>query len=238
MATFAVDGLAGLQEALEAHRDPAKAIAMAAYMRGKFPFLGIATPKRRRLTAAAFAGLPPPGEGELGELLGHLWERPEREYQYAGCDLAARHVARCGAGFLDTTRTLITTKSWWDTVDALASSVAGPLVARYPAGHAVMDEWIASDNLWLARSAILHQLRCKQRTDAGRLFRYCELRLPDEDFFIRKAIGWALRDYSKTDGEAVRAFVAAHPGLSPLSRREALLWLEGGRKGRVAGRQS
>jgi 3-methyladenine DNA glycosylase AlkD len=209
---------------------------MAAYMRGKFPFLGIATPERRRLTAAAFAGIPPPGEGELGELLGHLWERPEREYQYAGCDLAAKHAGGCGPAFLDTTRTLITTKSWWDTVDALASGVAGPLVARYPETVAVMDRWIASPNLWLARSAILHQLRSKQRTDAGRLFRYCELRMPDEDFFIRKAIGWALREYSKTDSEAVRTFVAAHPGLSGLSKREALLWLEGRRKAKAAAR--
>jgi len=96
-------------------------------------------------------------------------------------------------------------------------------------GHraALMDEWIGDDDIWLARTAILHQNRFKGGTDADRLFRYCEVRAADTEFFLRKAIGWALREYSKTDAVAVRAFVAAHDReLSGLSKREALKWLD------------
>jgi 3-methyladenine DNA glycosylase AlkD len=99
-----------------------------------------------------------------------------------------------------------------------------------------MDEWIGSENTWLARTALIHQLRYKRETDTDRLFRYCLLRAGDREFFIRKAIGWALRQYSWTDPDAIRAFVAAHEQeLSPLSKREALLVINGGRKKRAPG---
>lgn len=203
---------------------------MAKYMRGQFAFLGIPSPAQRLLMREAMAGMPRPSEGDLGELLGHLWELPEREYQYAGCGLVDRHIRICGPAFLPTVRTLLTTKPWWDTVDSLAKSGAGSLVLRYPDLAETMDRWVQSENLWLRRTAILHQLAFKQGTDADRLFRYCALRCYEPEFFIRKAIGWALREYSKVDAEAVRRFVAEHDAdLSGLSKREALLWLERGR---------
>ena len=99
---------------------------------------------------------------------------------------------------------LITTKSWWDTVDALASRTVGALVLADPALRKTMDRWIRSDDIWIARTAILHQLFYKEATDTSRLFDYCLLRAGDNEFFIRKAIGWALREYSKTDEVAVR----------------------------------
>jgi 3-methyladenine DNA glycosylase AlkD len=164
-------------------------------------------------------------------LAGSLWELPEREFQYAACDLVAKHVRVCGPGFIATARTLITSKSWWDTVDSLASDVVGDLVRRFPDLAATMDEWLESENLWVVRSAILHQLRFKEATDTDRLFAYCLRRADHKDFFIRKAIGWALRQYSWTDPEAVKRFVAEHEAeLSPLSRREALLAITGHRK--------
>jgi 3-methyladenine DNA glycosylase AlkD len=108
-------------------------------------------------------------------------------------------------------------------VDALAARVIGPIVARHPAAVSTMDAWLADDDMWLARTAILYQLTYAERTDADRLFRYCLARAGHRDFFIRKAIGWALRQYAKTDPAAVRSFVTAHASqLSPLSRREAL----------------
>ena len=205
---------------------------MARYMRGKFPFLGISSPERERLQREAWAGTRTASQEDLAGAALALWELPEREYQYAACGLLARHAKVLDAAFVSTLRTLVTTKSWWDTVDTLASHVAGPIVRRHPETVAVMDSWIGDSDFWLARVAILHQLRAKADTDVGRLFRYCELRSGDGEFFIRKAIGWALREYSKTDGTAVRAFVAEHQAtLSPLSRREALLWLNGGRMG-------
>lgn len=225
-----------LADGLEAQRDPAQAIRMAAYMRNQFAFLGIPSPARRAVMREVLAGVVQPTGNELTAFALALWARPEREYQYCACDLLARHAKRLDAGAIVLLETLITTKSWWDTVDALASNVAGPLVTSHPELVAVMDVWSASDNTWLARTAILHQLGYKARTDPERLFRYCTLRAHESEFFIRKAIGWALRQYSKTDADAVRSYVAAHPQLSELSKREALLWLNGGRgaKGRGA----
>jgi 3-methyladenine DNA glycosylase AlkD len=118
---------------------------------------------------------------------------------------------------------LVTTDPWWDTVDVLAAHVVGAIVARHPETVATVDEWLRDGDLWLARTAILHQVTYADRTDAGRLFGYCLARADHRDFFIRKAIGWALRQYAKTDPEAVRAFVREHEGtLAPLPVREAV----------------
>jgi 3-methyladenine DNA glycosylase AlkD len=203
-------------------RDPAGAAPMRAYMRDQFPFLGIPTPRRRTLSREVLAGLPRPGEDDLRTGTLACWDLPEREYRYFACDWLNRNAAVCSPAFLPTARTLVTTGSWWDTVDVLASRVVGAIVARHPETVATMDEWLADENLWLARTAILHQLTYKERTDADRLFRYCLAQAGHRDFFIRKAIGWALREYAKTNPEAVRAFVRAHEDtLSPLSVREA-----------------
>ena len=105
--------------------------------------------------------------------------------------------------------------------------MVGPIVRRDRSLDAVMDAWIDDDDLWLARAAILHQNRWRDATDPERLFRSCERRAGDTDFFIRKAIGWALREYTRVDPDAVRAFLAAHDSeLSGLSKREALKWLD------------
>lgn len=117
----------------------------------------------------------------------------------------------------------MTTTSWWDTVDLLAAHVVGTLVAADPRLGADMDVWIADEDLWVARTALLHQLRYKERTDTDRLFAHCLRRSAHPDFFIRKAIGWALREYAKTDPAAVRAFVTRERDrLAPLTVREAL----------------
>jgi 3-methyladenine DNA glycosylase AlkD len=206
-----------------AARDPEAAAPMRAYMRDQFPFLGIPTTWRRPLSREVLAGLPRPAEDDLRAVALACWDLPEREYQYFACDWLRRHAAVCSPGFLDTVRTLIVTRSWWDTVDALAARVVGPIVARHPATVPTMDAWLVDENMWLARTAILYQLTYAERTDADRLFRYCLARAGHRDFFIRKAIGWALRQYAKTDPSAVRSFVAVHAGqLSPLSTREAL----------------
>jgi 3-methyladenine DNA glycosylase AlkD len=202
--------------------DPAAAAPMRAYMRDAFPFLGIKTQRRRELSRRVLAGLSRPAEDDLRVVGLACWELPEREYQYFAVDWLARNAKACGPRFLTTAETLITTKSWWDTVDALASHLVGTIVANHPVAVSTMDVWIADDNLWLARTAILHQLRYKKDTDEARLFRYCAAQAGHRDFFIRKAIGWALREYAKTDPDAVRAFVRATPVLSSLSVREAL----------------
>jgi 3-methyladenine DNA glycosylase AlkD len=117
---------------------------------------------------------------------------------------------------------LVRSKAWWDTVDALAAHVVGALVARHPELAATMDRWIEDDDIWIARTAILHQLAWKDRTDADRLFAYVDRRCGDRAFFIRKACGWALRQHAAVDPDAVREYVASRGDrLSGLTRREA-----------------
>jgi 3-methyladenine DNA glycosylase AlkD len=221
--------LARLTETYEAHRDPAQAAPMEAYMRGQFPFIGLKQADQSRLNRQILGGTGQPTEADLTTLARRCWQRPEREYQYFAVGYLRRWVPTLPAspGFLTVVEPLITTKSWWDTIDALAQHVVGPLVTTYPKLQATMDDWVIRDNLWLARTAILHQCRYKDRTDTDRLFGYCLARAGDSEFFVRKSIGWALREYSKTDATAVRTFVTQHAGeLSPLSRREALKWLD------------
>jgi 3-methyladenine DNA glycosylase AlkD len=214
--------LRGLREAWTPAADPARAAREAAYMRDQFVFLGLSTPVRRRLARSSLRDHLPRDESELTSVARTLWRQPEREFQYAACDYLRASVDVAGAGFVDVVRDLVSTKSWWDTVDALASRVAGPLVRRHPNLGEVMDAWVLDENIWVARTALLHQLTYRQATDERRLFAYCRQRAGDREFFLRKAIGWALRQYAATDPEAVAEFLAATPDLSPLSRREAL----------------
>ncbi|MFJ9867024.1 DNA alkylation repair protein [Streptomyces sp. NPDC101165] len=203
--------------------DPGRAAAMRAYMKDVAPFLGIPTPDRRTLSRTVLAGTPRPDEADCTAIALRCWLLPEREYHYFAVDYLRRHAARCSSALLPVARYLITTVSWWDTVDLLAAHVVGALVAADPALTADMDAWITDDNLWVARTALLHQLRYKERTDTDRLFAYCLLQSGHPDFFVRKAIGWCLREYAKTDAEAVRGFLTRERSrFAPLTVREAL----------------
>jgi 3-methyladenine DNA glycosylase AlkD len=202
--------------------DATRAAGAAAYMKGIAPFLGLYTPDRRALSRTVVEGTPRPEEADCTAIALRCWELPEREYHYFAVEYLRRHVGRCSSGFLPTVRRLVVTVPWWDTVDALASHVVGPLVSADPKLKSDMDAWIDDDNLWVARTALLHQLRYRDATDADRLFSYCLRRGDHPDFFIRKAIGWCLREYAKTDPQAVRDFVdGARDRLAPLSVREA-----------------
>lgn len=211
-----------LRRALTSVADPTKARSMAAYMKDQFPFLGVTAPERRVAQRPFVAAGKHATSAELLDRADACWAQPEREFQYTAIDLLVRRVAAIEPTDLPRVETLIRSKSWWDTVDALASNVVGPMVAAEPALAEVMDRWI-DDDLWIARTAILHQLKWSEHTDTGRLFGYIDRRCGDADFFLRKACGWALREYSKTDPEAVRRYVADRGDrLSGLTRREAL----------------
>ena len=203
--------------------DPDRAVPMRAYMKDVAPFLGIPTPERRALSRTVLAGTARPDEADCTAIALRCWRLPEREYHYFAVDYLRRHAARYSSAFLPVARYLLTTVPWWDTVDLLAAHVVGALVAADPGLTADMDAWITADDLWLARSALLHQLTYKERTDTDRLFGYCLLQSGHTDFFIRKAIGWCLREYAKTDPGAVRGFLARERGrFAPLTVREAL----------------
>ncbi|MGA4843315.1 DNA alkylation repair protein [Streptomyces sp. G45] len=203
--------------------DPARAADMRAYMKDVAPFLGLTSPVRRELARTVLAGTPRPDEADCAAVALRCWRLPEREYQYFAVDYLRRHIRRCSSGFLPVARHLVTTVPWWDTVDALAAHVVGGLVAADPKLRADTDAWSADDDRWLVRTALLHQLRHKDATDADRLFAYCARQAGHPDFFVRKAVGWCLREYAKTAPDAVCDFVDRHrDALSPLSVREAL----------------
>ena len=217
-----------LVAAYTAAADPAQAVPMAAYMRDQFAFLGLPTTERRRLTRAALTGLPKPAEADAVAVALACWEHDERELHYAGGEYLCANIAVCTPSAMDPLERLITTRSWWDTVDLLCRHGSGELVRRHRHLRDVMDRWIDSSDRWLARSAILHQERWGAETDPDVLFAYCRRRAGDQEFFLRKAIGWALRSYAHTDVVAVRAFLAEHGHeLSGLSRREALKRIKG-----------
>jgi 3-methyladenine DNA glycosylase AlkD len=210
-----------LQGSLEPHSDAERAEQMAAYMKNKFPFLGIATPLRRKLVKTALQETGVLKAPIDADLIGALWAMPEREYHYAACDYLDWQRQKLEPDHLALLQRLIITNSWWDSVDSLRSSV-GALVLRFPQTVTTVDQWASHKNMWLRRVAIIHQLGFKEQTDEARLFEYIEKNSADPEFFIRKAIGWALRDYSYVNPEVVATFVAEHPDLSTLSRREAL----------------
>ncbi|MDQ1368646.1 MAG: hypothetical protein QOF20_999 [Acidimicrobiaceae bacterium] len=217
--------VAEVTTALTAAAVPDDVDAMTAYMRGQFSFLGVrAAGQRAAIRAALLAAGRPVDEDEVIAAIEELWAQREREYRHVGCDLASRFAARASPGFVDHAARWIITDPWWDTCDALARRCIGQVVRRHPARRSTMDRWLAGDNLWLTRSALIHMGGWKDSIDRDWVFAACLARAGDTDFFIRKAIGWILRDLAWVDPGAVVAFVQG-PGaavLSNLSKREAL----------------
>lgn len=198
---------------------------MARYMRDQFPFLGIKTPQRRALLKAFMATHGQPPLDELETIVRELWQLPQREFQYSALTLLDRQVKKLPPEFYQVMEYLMVTKSWWDTVDGLAGNSVATHFVRFPlVRNECLARWRSSDNFWLRRTTLLFQLGYKNKTDQVLLFDLIRENLASKEFFIQKAIGWALREYSKTDLEAVIEFVAATP-LAPLSAREALKWL-------------
>jgi 3-methyladenine DNA glycosylase AlkD len=216
------DRLPTLRALLVEHGEPARAEEQSAYLGHRFDFLGVTAPERRRLQRAAWAGVEPP-DGD--ELIGHArscWDEASRELQYAGADALRRWEAALDPRHLDDLRHLVTHRSWWDTVDDLATHAVGGLVHRHRELQAVLDGWVHDPDPWVARTAVLHQLLWKGDTDAERLFAYVSARGADPDRFLRTACGWALRQYARTDPDVVWRFVdTAGDRLAPLTRREA-----------------
>ncbi|MYN45724.1 DNA alkylation repair protein [Pseudoduganella sp. FT93W] len=212
------DTLITLRTTLLAAAEAEHAPAMRAYMRDQFEFLGVRTPQRRAACKPVLATLKGQPASALLELAGALWQQPEREFQYVAIDLLALHWKQLDDSHLPALLQLVQQRSWWDSVDGLAGVIGD--VLRYQ--HAGMDDAIAHQNLWVRRIALLHQLGWRGRTDCERLFRYALQCAHEQEFFIQKAIGWALRDYARHDPQAVHRFTSEHQQqLAPLSYREA-----------------
>lgn len=203
---------------------------MAAYMKGHFAFLGIPKPLRAEIQRRHWAERP--RKSDAIACIHELWTQPFREAQYLACDLLkaeSKHWDPIEA--LPCLEHWITTQSWWDSVDTLAVHGVGVLLRRHPeAVWPVVQQWIYAENMWLNRTAMICQLGFRVETRTDWLDEALNAHVHSTEFFHRKAIGWALRDYGKTNPRWVRQWVGAHPGLSGLSRREALRLL-GSREG-------
>lgn len=200
---------------------------MQAYMKSAMPFLGVQTPLRRSICKALFHAHPLATADAWKEAALRLWrEAAHREERYAAVDLTgqrAYHAFQTQAA-VPMYEEMIVSGAWWDYVDEIAVHRLGPILRAFPAPmRRRMLAWSRSDNLWKQRSAILAQVAFKRETDLDLLFECIEPSLPSREFFLRKAIGWALRQLSSTHPREVVAYVKEHESeLSPLSRREAL----------------
>jgi 3-methyladenine DNA glycosylase AlkD len=193
---------------------------MSRYLRNHFPFLGIKTPERREIEKEFFKQTGVLKEPFNEAFVLALWRQPEREFQLAAVDYIVHLLKKLEKEHIHLMENLITTKSWWDTVDTLAQKPVGTIIAKHPELITeLVEKWVVSEDLWLRRTAIIFQLKYKAETDEELLYRYIKLNSDSKEFFIQKGIGWALREYSKTNPESVRRFIEANQ-LAPLSVRE------------------
>ncbi len=215
-----------VRQSFENKADPDNARPMKKYMRDKFIFCGIKTPLRRKLSKEFQKKEKRPHIQDLDYVVKAFWEMPEREFQYFACELVGEYKKEFTPELIDLLEYMVVNKSWWDTVDGIAKHLLGNYLEKFPHGKGeYVDRWLKSNNMWLQRSAILFQLGYKQDTDFE-LLQHVILQLKNKDeFFIQKAIGWALREYSKVKPDLVEEFIANHE-LSNLSQREGMKWLK------------
>lgn len=227
MTTILIDTIV---MSLEAQANPERAEQQQRYMKSPIPFYGVTVPEVRRLTKAALRDNPIGSRKDFEATLLSMWDNvTRREQWYAALTIATapRHRRFIDAKSLPLFRHLIETGAWWDVVDDVATHLVGPLVVSSRLAGATeisdhMRSWAREDNIWIARTAVLCQVGAKADVDADLLAELIEPNLASKEFFLRKAIGWALRDYARANPEWVRRYVEDHRGtLSGLSIREA-----------------
>ena len=221
------DLVTAIRQALADNANSQKAQGMRAYMKSAMPYRGVQTPMRRKQVRAVLRAHPPAGRDDWLAAIHALWrDAAYREERYAALDVTGAPQFRAFRGLetLPLYEEMVVTGAWWDLVDDVATHKLRELVDDHPAGMAAhMRAWSRDPNLWKRRSSIICQVKRKEATDLALLRDCIEPNLGDPDFFIRKAIGWALRDLAWTDLDTVEEYVARHADrLSPLSRREAL----------------
>ncbi|WP_282053639.1 DNA alkylation repair protein [Maribacter luteus] len=216
------DFLQTLEIEFEANSNPQIAEGQKAYMRNQFEFYGITSPKRREIQRPFLVKSFLPSKEKLHELVKTLWQKPQREYQFFAQELVFKYTKQFSISDISILEYMVTHKSWWDTVDYIAVKLIGPYFERYPEQlDTHLEKWLASDNIWLQRCCLLYQLKRKDNIDITRLNMIIQRLLGSKEFFINKAIGWVLREYSRTNPEWVKEFVSRNE-LANLSRREAL----------------
>lgn len=206
-----------------ANADATNAKDAKAYLLNQFEFYGIKTPLRRKICKAFYKTHSIKDHTELSNLIKNCFAAPQREIHYFAIELLGYHHKIWSSKTIPLIEWMITHQSWWDTVDSTNSFVINKFFLKFPDKiDLTTSKWNRSTNKWLQRTSILFQLTYKTKTNTTLLTQYIENCQIEEDFFIRKAIGWALRTYAYTDAKWVAKFVKCHPQLSNLSKREAL----------------
>lgn len=210
----------------KAAADSKKSLAMSKYMKGLFTFYGIPSPKRKDIQKEWYNSINKNGNVEIRTLILELWNQNEREFHYAAIDLLIRQPKKfILASDNELMEHLITTHSWWDSVDLVTAHYVGNYCSQFPIeGAKLIEKWRKSDNIWLNRSCLLYQLKYKKETDFEMLRSLIEQYQKKKEFFIQKAIGWSLREYSKTNPTAVKAFIEK-VNLQGLAKREGSKYL-------------
>ncbi|KUO65041.1 MAG: DNA alkylation repair protein [Lutibacter sp. BRH_c52] len=211
-----------LEIELVQHSNPKIALEQKAYMRNQFEYYGIKSAERREIQKPFLIKQFLPKKDELGEIVIFLWEKPQRDYQYFSQELAFKYVKHLEKKDIELYEYMVTHKSWWDTVDFIAAKLMGEYFIKFPEQRTIyVKKWIDSNNIWLQRCALLFQLKYKENLDTDILGSVINSLLASKEFFINKAIGWILREYSKTNPIWVIEF-ADKTALSNLSKKEAL----------------
>lgn len=221
---MASNDLVGLvREGLAAAADPEKAGPMAAYLKTDMPFYGVQKAGRTPVVREAIRTFPPANQAEYELGVRSLWSLPHREEKYVALGYARGFPTYVSMASMTLYRDLVVDGAWWDLVDETATKLVGAVLAKErPSATPLINHWVPAPDLWLRRTAIICQIGHKTETDTDLLERACVENVGDNDFFIRKAIGWALREYAKTDPSFVIGFVRTNEdGMSALSRREA-----------------
>ena len=200
------------------------ALAMSKYMKNKFEFFGLKTDLRKSLLKEFLSEHELPDGDEFKEFILKLWSKPQREFHYSAMEIMEKPLKKADDSWMPILEKIISENSWWDSVDAVAAKLIGLYLKKYPKFAEVYPEkWINSDKMWFRRTAILYQLKYKKDTDFERLREYILKTAHEKEFFIRKAQGWTLREYAKTNPEAVREFVLENKSkLSNLTVKEAM----------------
>ncbi len=209
-----------IREVFLAKGDPVRAEQQRAYMRHQFDYCGLRAPEWMALLKTIFTAHGTFTGKDLKKFVEVCYAQEYRELHYAGLEMMQRRLKEQSASWIRVLERCIQTESWWDTVDWLAK-LTGMHFKRFPEWqHLYAYQWIRSDNLWLQRVAIIHQLFYREETDEKLLFDMIRYQEGNKEFFIQKACGWALRQYAKTKPGRVRWFIDHHP-VSALALREA-----------------
>lgn len=212
-----------IRETLHVSGDKVYARRMRAYMKEKFEFYGLSAGDRRILTKDLIKESRTLSVDHRFELAESLWQEPYRECHYTAMDVLSTVESKIDHTYLQRVEELITTHSWWDTVDWLASHLVGQICREYRAeGELYLMEWLNSDDIWLNRTCLIHQLFYKEAANFEKLKDYIFALEHKNEFFIQKVIGWALRQYSKSNAYEVEEYIRDHPAMSNLARREGL----------------